>query len=124
MEKLEIKHLAVYLPYSLKIYYKFWKENEKLRYLSIIYDSEFFGINGYTSEFIKPILKPKSIITDEWLSELNCDLEHQIILKNFASGYCGYWSLPYIVIEILAKNHIDIFGLIEKGLAFNFNVVK
>ena len=33
-------------------------------------------------------------------------------------------GLPYSIFEILLKNHFDVFGLIEKGLAIDINTIK
>lgn len=65
---LTIKHLAGYLPYGLKFlptHYNPDKRIDTLYYLSTINSSEEFSVNGYTSNYIKPILRPLSDLIKE-----------------------------------------------------------
>jgi hypothetical protein len=126
--KLELKHLAPYLPYGLKI-----KTNNQIRTLSI-------GILTTTENSLsniiygighKPILRPLSDLTKE--VEVNgeklvpidklaiqlFDTETQkIILKGEING------IPYWVMQKLFEWHFDVFGLIEEGLAIDINTLK
>ena len=116
--KLELKHLAPYLPYELNI------QNNS---------GDFHKMTGYTLDayFIKkhtvsprPILRP--------LSDFNKGLYSEIF-KTFylnwqnSEDFCltpiGVNSVSYELANILIKNHFDIFGLIEKGLAINVNTL-
>jgi hypothetical protein len=58
-----------------------------------------------------------SCLTDEFLSDKNMDLSDEITIREVRDKQLGYWNAPCNVIEILLKAHIDIFGLIEQGLA-------
>lgn len=109
--KLEIKHLAPYLPYGLKCYYP-----EKLPF------SEFFEkkVEQHTAEmgvismmgvlkgFSKPILRP--------LCEL--DVDDEVNTPEYLQGCC------YSYVQKLLSEHFDVFGLIEKGLAIDINTLN
>ena len=119
MEKLELKHLAPYLPYKLKVmgvdtYYEvIGYENENLLFE--------FGMGKLKS--CKPILRP--------LSDLNkYPHKYESIIDELSIESFGL--LPLIVKETLCysffekcfENHFDVFGLIEKGLAINVNELE
>ena len=138
MEKLELKHLAPYLPYGLNMYYAGKKG-------SSIIDG---NIEPYTSEMrpvsmmpmlrnekglYKPILRP--------LSDLTKEITTHKICGEFIEQWCEDWiehfvdftgkhneanikACPYDLMEILLENHYDVFGLIEKGLAIDINTIK
>jgi hypothetical protein len=123
--KLEIKHLAPYLPYSLKGNYevsevvpsaKYELRNKELRNDNI----DFF------LSYAKPILRPISDLTKE--IEVNGEKFVPIdwIKKNYIRETMGLniatWS--YRTVEKLAEWHFDIFGLIENGLAVDINTLK
>ena len=101
--KLEIKHLAVYLPYGLK-YKDIPTGFNDLRNLNI-------NTFNWCLENGKPILFPLS----EYYSE-----------ENGYGGYIAFRDFKYEVInkrislkvyEDLLKNKFDVFGLIDVGLA-------
>jgi len=123
MKKLELKHLASYLPYGLKF---IANEDDKifiLLHLSVYYDQNPMQVEGYCEEHqemrsvflegCKPILKPLSDLTKE-----------ELILAGFES-HIDFLThekrdpilAPYWMIEYLFSKHYDVFGLIEKGLA-------
>ena len=113
--KLELKHLAPYLPYGLQ----FLKYNQihllsKLDYT----DNELWLVNygflGINSNITKPILRPLSDLTEDLL----CISWIEHIRDN---GLCT--ECPYEVWKVLFKNHFDVFGLIEKGLAIDINTI-
>ena len=123
MEKLELKHFAPYLPYGLKVNYK-----EGMHYGtdSIIDAIDIMGVRISGIELwvlfqnIKPILRPLSDyneINSIAFSELNCDMSDQIEINELATGQENLGSLCYKTVEVCLRNHIDVFGLIEKGLA-------
>ena len=119
---LELKHLVPYLPYELRLRHEF----------IFGYD---FVLGGLTKEFIistddrklainetnyKPILRPLYDyvdINDQKMNDLNCDLIYQIEISAFASKRMSINSLSVGAFEILVSNHVDVFGLINKGLA-------
>lgn len=136
MEKLELKDLAPYLPYGLKIRssegmteilgYE-WVNGKIIYQLDTDDDSGDFAFD----DPIKPILRPLSDLTKEieidgeklvpmkWFSEseyykrgLNQSISNWQHLKNH-----------YFTYNLLFKWHFDVFGLIEKGLAIDINTL-
>lgn len=122
--KLKVTHLSQYLPYKIKAKFQYNNDCRCRVYVigtvSVVYSNAticcFDTVNAYPERF-KLLLHPKSIITDEWLSELNLDLSDKFVLKDFADNHIGYWSLSYNHLEILFQYHIDVFDLIPKKLA-------
>lgn len=135
--KLELKHLAPYLPYGLKIMYT--QRNEK-------HDLYFHNITAICTEqnHLKPILRPLSDLTNEIeiegkifvpKCELDCicrDLEfYSFNFKYFTVGnqdknYGQEYDLIdiYNVMQKLFEWHFDVFGLIENGLAIDINTLE
>lgn len=125
--KLEIKHLAPYLPYGLKA--KFQAKNKKtcrkyvIGTISVMYSDCsiccYDTVNATPDNF-KPILRPLSDYADinsDAMNSLNCDMSEQINLNEFAIGYICLGSLYQSTYDLCLKNHIDVFGLIDQGLA-------
>jgi len=133
MEKLELKHLAPYLPYSLKVIMEGKKTNiawMSTKNIAVIRPS---GIGDYKKISwkyahlnIKPILRP--------LLDLTIDIEingnYYLGLDEFSDREWALYNesgkdiiqiLQYDCIIELIKRHFDVFGLIEKGLAININ---
>ena len=138
MEKLELKHLAPYLPYGLKAEIL----DYKCDYVNKRYD-EIVGVHQWDKtclywsvltvggskpniERIKPMLRP--------LSDLTKEIEHGGE-KFVPTKALSMWDLegitaidiPHIPVnlyELLLKWHFDIFGLIEKGLAVDINTLS
>ena len=133
--KLELKHLASYLTYGLKVKHTTFYENGKTK--TIIDDlqslskecasfedwMDYYFYDPLDNECeVKPILFPLS----EYYSE-----------ENGYGGYIAFRDFKYEVInkrislkvyEDLLKNKFDVFGLIDAGLAEpvteNFNPYK
>lgn len=149
--KLELKHLAPYLPYELKV-----------KASSDIYKVDGVDISDQTiiayeleemwlpMRSCKPILRPLSDLTklEEGLisehsinmlieekfkmeygvfSHYKGDLEFQIE-GDSSQGYDSAKTISFEVTEFvrneLLKAHYDIFGLIEEGLAIDINTLK
>lgn len=154
MNKIELKHLAFYLPYELR----------GMRY------SE--AANGYFYKTLdsgnilswmdhlpyKPILRPLSDLTKEVegigvpmlkILEINGKSNRRIENCKFDGSFIyetGFhygrevngqkntdWKisetiflkeLSFTNLSWLLKNHFDVFGLIDKNLAWNFNTIK
>ena len=127
--KLELKHLAPYLPYGLNMDISHTeyaiKEAESKNRLK---ECKLVGINS-SAEFatlccitnIKQhnngilylsIVTPKPILRP--LSEIDDDEENT---PETISKCC------YSYVEALFENHFDVFGLIEKGLAIDINTI-
>lgn len=111
MEKLELKHLAPYLPYKLnleRINYK----NERFKKLTA-YD---LCPDGEIDN-IKPILRPIEDLYNE-KTDFGIKIVHYFNFKTNVK--LDYRNFPYHVMEQLFKNHFDVFGLIPKGLAISY----
>tara|TARA_R110000851_G_scaffold168032_1_gene313859 strand:- start:127 stop:573 length:447 start_codon:yes stop_codon:yes gene_type:complete len=128
--KLELKHLAPYLPYELKIYESSYFNNGiKTLGLGQASRSEvsIIGVlhlqkgrskvnKDYYNDRYKPILKPLSDLTEEYSNSCNYshkDFKWEIINKN----------ISVLVWDSLLKNHFDVFGLIDAGLAIDINTL-
>lgn len=122
MEQIKLEHLAPYLPYMLNYAYRcaYSHENDFTKIMTSD-DLDTIIISSYHF----PILKPLSDLTDDktrelfksW-SQIDCVFDWKN-LELFT-----YERLSYEVVETLLKNHFDVFGLIEKGLAIDINKIE
>ena len=128
--KLELKHLAPYLPYGLKV------SNIRGSVFLLNTFSNMRGrgiesrdINSVLSEQMKPILKPLSDLTKEF--EHNGEkvniFDRIEIYKGSGVDYLieqiRFGFVEVIVYNILLEHHFDVFGLIEKNLAIDINTI-
>lgn len=150
MEKLRLKHLAPYLPYKLNILSKrhFCKYGEQtiLKVNGIafqdtadkpywqyefVYDND-LKFSDINEKGFKPILRPLSDLTKE--IEVNGEKfvpidkinEYDETAMSYSLSFyidCTL-RLPYYVIKYLFEWHFDVFGLIEKELAIDFNTLN
>jgi len=130
MEKLELKHLAPYLPYELKM-----SENKYDLVLNVNnHPNHCYDLEYSIKEQIKPILRPLSdlkkikdkieklspywYVDDEtkWLTEKGK-------IDKIYPKHVIEW-IPYVLMELLLENHYDVFGLIDKGLAIDINTLQ
>jgi hypothetical protein len=144
--KLEIKHLAPYLPYGLKVqhttFVEFGKTIERIQTLECLSDECATFPSGMDYYFddeneceIKPLLRP--------LSDLTKEIEHNgerfvpieklkemygmtILMSNNKSNepVAPLKLEPYIIIQQLFEWHFDVFGLINSGLAIDLNTIQ
>ena len=111
--KLELKHLAPYLPYKLKVADSIMMK-PKVMNTGQGSSSNWVGIKtviNYRDNnrfFYKPILRP--------LYEL--DIDNETNTPSYIQG-CTYSYVNYLLSE-----HYDIFGLIERGLAIDINTLN
>ncbi len=140
--KLELKHLAPYLPYGLRLQYHDTKIGT-LNSLSDIneYDDIKISINYGELEHIwmfKPILRPMSDF-DKPLGQ-ESDIYSYLMKYNQGREECAQidgdldfdinepiWlsaKLGYEVHLFLFEHHFDVFGLIPAGLAVDINTMK
>jgi len=124
--KLELKHLKGYFGTGLKVEL----EEQGIEVLTIRL------LNSCSIDGIKPILRPLSDLTKEievngekfvpmnFINELAfvnilgySDFED--LIKPLGINECSFWQ-----IEKLSEWHFDVFGLIEKGLAIDFNTLN
>lgn len=143
--KLEIKHLASYLPYSLKVMMEGKKCNVawmSTKHIAVIRPNILGEIKKIKWEYahlnIRPILKHIETLTieekiDVWGSSKTYVGKSVIDSKD---GFYDNWILPlkyikdhgyddvnYRTINRLLSKKIDMFGLIEKGLAIDINTL-
>lgn len=141
--KLELKHLAGYLPYRLNILY--WNGNAK-EYIKILQVLHYENRHVLGSDKHKPILRPLSDLTKEIehngekfvpLEVLNNMLftKHSS-LEYYSSEHCNgaiLFSTNISGFNILSMNekiqklyewHFDLHNLIEKNLAIDINTLK
>ena len=128
--KLEIKHLAPYAPFKLKVLLG----SNKRDLTAISLDSPFVFVTAYVGsiekqmagiENIKPVLKPKTFLHElqdeiyiRWGGGVSKESKGYW-LKGFIDNlmYTAYTALRLDEIEFMAEYHIDIFELINQGLA-------
>ena len=128
--KLELKHLAGYLPYGLKMYFESLDGNKKSDWI-LSSDTIEFALNNQN----KPILRPLSYLTKEIevngekfvpLIKLqskgyNMNFDEEYTFDDFIKG--DILNNSYGFIELLLEWHFDIYGLIENNLAINKNTL-
>lgn len=138
--KLELKHLAPYLPYGLKMTRNgFIGELKSIKSdgtITVSCSDWFENIND--GNFYKPILRPLSDLRtaklfdnygDEKLTAIeefdgNWDLgQYDWVLTEVSYGKQleRLLELSYNVIDKLIEHHFDVFGLIDNGLAIDIN---
>lgn len=118
MEKLELKHLAPYLPYGLKVL------TGKSVIRNMVADFDYptqirkeITITQCCRQFgVKPILKPLSYLENhEALSDLGAGG-----LLNLKADIKTIDVMTFRDVVFLLENRFDIFGLIDKGLAISY----
>lgn len=119
--KLELKHLAPYLPYGLKYIYK-----------GIEWDLTHLETSTKDREY-KPILRPLSDLTKEievngekfvpfdYISDYNPNTKeiYPCVIMDDGIIEMHYWK----DFEKLFEWHFDVFGLIDAGLAIDINTL-
>lgn len=149
--KLQVKHLAPYLPYKPKILVPHWRDVNKKETV-IVMELSFDGYinldngNSHFVESSKIFLRPLSGLHAEIHSNGKTFIPIQILQKKFTKrlrfdGDGFYYHIDKSVVrgkssdthfpfsqleayEYLFEWHFDVFGLIEKGLAIDYNSVK
>jgi hypothetical protein len=122
MKTIPLEQLAAYFPYKVKAKFKDLNNSKAIEIgtLGQINDNStivcYDTVNAYPDKF-KLLLRPLSWLTDEVLSDINCDLLDQIKMCELRDKQISLHSMPYGVVNILLENHVDIFGLIEAGFA-------
>ena len=123
--KLELKHLAPYLPYSLKYLYNY--EILELDGLDVNGDAFNCDMGETPFENIKPILRPLSFFKDNIIREIRIelDLTHNQTMEflGFIDGEIQLQNISYGLFLSMCKNHIDFNNLIPAGLAIDINTL-
>ena len=137
---LEVKHLAPYLPYGLKLKYVDRNVVQSTGIMKSIShnDCETYptrvGINYQGEEHIwmlRPMLRPLSLLSDEiehngerfvpidWLEDkyytLSLHKECERLMED--DGHKWFNHISYLLASHLLEWHFDVFGLIPAGLA-------
>lgn len=134
--KLEIKHLAPYLPYGLMIDASYYDEEKPLiiSYIdnnlnAIVLCGQNVGafaipiIQEYDLDKAKPILKPLSELTKEELRTQGFG-SHIDYLTHENKGVEWTLKAPYEMVNYLFEKHYDVFRLIDQGLAIDINTLN
>ena len=132
--KLELKHIAPYLPYDLR--FDNGRDYEK-DYLIGIRANDYNvkmpqgGDGGYFRlEKIKPILRPLSDLTKKIDHNGEILVPMDILCNEFRQYDCfefdnvNILNNPYNQIQKLLEWHFDIYGLIENNLAIDINTLE
>ena len=125
-KELLLKDLCSRLPYGVKISIpELWTSEKKIEVLNEIFkgDDGLFRIGdiGALLEYSKPYLFPLSSITIEQEKELSkLGVSYgEYALHDDIRGLGIMVDEAYIFFEFCYKHHIDVLGLIEKGLAID-----
>ena len=112
--KLELKHLAPYLPYRISV--KWFRPDDNSFHTSDLTISDY---NFLTSKMMKPILRPLSDLTKDEFKELGLNMDWHCLDDWIKEQYL----MTVKEYSYLLKKHFDVFGLIEKGLAIDINTL-
>lgn len=127
-KELLLKDLSSRLPYGVKVHYQIDEENDihKLHVsgdtvLKNYFEGTFIvdGYKVYPSQ-IKPYLRPMNSMTQDEIQE--CDnISITVFITALDEDAIGYNSKTFafhtFLINYCLSRHLDIYGLIEKGLA-------
>ena len=126
MENLQLHHyLAAYLPYALngiegksELTLIAVSEQKNDGYWLLTNKKSDFGLwgEGRVKLRLHPLSLYKDINSNE-MNKLNWDIADQVELNEFANNEVSVLGLHYATFILCCKNKIDVFGLIEKGLA-------
>jgi len=137
-KQLTLEHLACYLPYGLKIYNIMDKSIVEMSVESEIYKyerkTELNGIASImvvlNSNTLKPILRHLSDLhNSEWSTlvkvwDLKYDKQNgwgtDLTIEGGESTFWGLYG-NFSLFKELFRNHFDLFGLIDDGLAIDIN---
>ena len=128
--ELELKYLAPYLPYGLKLKLRD-KIIEMQGLISVSERIISYDIDKKLCEceisLIKPILRPLSdLLKNEFENVYKNQIDYESI-EHLSELDCESFltcNFSYEFWQSLFKNHFDVFGLIEKGLAIDINTIK
>ena len=137
--KLELKHLAPYLPYELKLY---WHKDCDPVWIELQLDHVHHVIKRTNNkealppqDLWKPILRPLSDLTkeikvngEEFVAHDRTsagmlhgrDSRGSVIIENrLRTNSITYQDMTYLI-----SLHFDVFGLIDAGLAIDINTLE
>ena len=126
--KLELKHLAPYLPYGVKILIN---NGEAKSYVKTLEALSVFYSNALVNPKDKPLLRPLSDLTkviqhngNEFIPYIEYNYISEFLEELSTLDHTYMDHVQYKVINVLFELHFDVFGLIEKGLAIDINTIK
>jgi hypothetical protein len=138
--KLELKHIAPYLPYGLKIASKSLSGVITNTYIMELENYNDCGIGNVVFGINQiPILRPLSDLTREIevngenivpitellkISSFDVDKMNWEEQLDYSYIYCELQSINWYDIQLLLEWHFDIFRLIEQGLAIDINTLN
>lgn len=130
--KLELKHLAPYLPYGLNCQLIDQGEKTVANLCGAYTDNSYAFFDTVESEHgyedIKPILRPISDLKLAKFQFINSELDKHIypemVLADLKNGKLKFSDLPYSVFEWFLNNHFDVFGIIDAGQAIDINTLN
>lgn len=127
MEKLELKHLAPYLPYKVGIeIFNYKRDYVGVRYSTIngfymikdeVHVNYVGGSTGKSFTEFKPILRPLSDIDDDLFEEIGF-ADEEDFKESVENGDILYNNQIKLI-----SMHFDVFGLIDAGLAIDINTI-
>lgn len=137
---MELKYLAPYLPYKLKVKSFSIFEGDPIFEMGVASNNRknIASISWVMEDNFKPILRPlsdlsKKIYYEIWEKERILIKDHNIVMQlsedDFNRGKLDtYYHKDvmenYELLQVLLELHYDVFGLIPKGLAVDINTLK
>ena len=130
--KVPVEIVAHYLPYGVKAKFQYKNKSTCRHYvigtLCAVYDDGSIVCHdtvNATPDHYRLVLIPLDCYKDinsKAFTALNCDIPNHIEICDLANKQIHYTSMSVAALEICLKNHIDVFGLIEQGLAIKKDV--
>ncbi len=126
MKTLTIEHLAAYLPYEVEFYVEDAKGKQLQSWTLDIY-TELKTVLGYQNKLIlKPLSDLKygnhTIELGGIFNQHNADNLIEALIND--TNHSMSWREWLEAKRYLLKNHFDIFGLIDAGLAVDINTIN
>jgi len=132
--KLELRDLAPYLPYKLKLYCE--GSSVEIQEMKPFDLTEVMII--FMNRYQKPILRPLSDLTKEIeingrtfnpyntkiLDDLMMATSEWDCLCEYTGDLSKNVDIPYYIVVQLFEWHFDVFGLIPQGLAIDINTLN
>lgn len=118
MEKLELKHLAPYLPFKLKTFRLFHFNGEDNVFIETMDSHNFTAM--FNDSRKKPVLRPLSDLSNDAVAYQIYISDHDKNMLNTGRFGC----ITYGLSKKLFEWHFDVFGLIPKGLAIDINTIE
>lgn len=122
--KLEIEKIVGYLPHKLKC--EVLNDGHvEIGTLQAVYNNNTVSFGDiveseHSFDYVMPILVPLDSYKDinsEAMNNLGIDLIDQIQIEKLANKDRHYSLMDWDILQICFRNHIDIFRLIDQGLA-------